>query len=127
VTPAQTAALLAVCAAYDARTVGDADVAAWTAVLDGVDPADARDAVIAWYRDHRERIMPADVVAHARRARAARLAAHPEPVPDADPGDPAAYIAALRAGRARAADPTTRPRPVRQLLAHAARATEVPR
>lgn len=125
-TPAQTAALLAMCAAYDQRTIGQADVAAWHAALDGIHPDDARAAVVAHYRRSRERIMPADVVAAARRARADRLAAGPEPVPDADPSDPAAYIAALRGGRARAADPTTRPRPLAALLAPAARATRLP-
>jgi hypothetical protein len=60
--PAETARVLASAAAYDQRTVGTADVAAWHAALSGVDFDDARSAVVQHYQHHRERIMPADIL-----------------------------------------------------------------
>lgn len=58
----ETATLLAVVQAFDRRTVGEADVIAWQAALVDTVFDDARDAVIEHYRDHREWLMPADVV-----------------------------------------------------------------
>jgi hypothetical protein len=99
----ETAALLAVCSSYDLRRVGDEDVAAWHMVLGGLDAADAVLAVRRWYAEHRERIMPGDVTRLARELRRDRAERAPEvDPPDADPDDPAAYVAALRAGRRRA-------------------------
>jgi hypothetical protein len=60
----QTAKLLGAMAAFDRRTVGDMDVAAWQSVLDDVAFDDALLAVREWYADHTEWMMPA----HVRRA-----------------------------------------------------------
>jgi hypothetical protein len=73
-TPSETAELLALCAAFDSRTIGEADVYAWQSVLETVDLETAKDAVRAWYAQHRERIMPADVNIHAKAVRDARFA-----------------------------------------------------
>lgn len=100
----ETATLLTMCAAYDRRTIGEADVHAWQAVLPDIRFEDARKAVIDHYRDHRDWIMPADVRAIARKARTDRLARHLELVPDADPDDVPGYLAALREDRMRTAD-----------------------
>lgn len=70
---AETARLLAAMAAFDRRTVGDADVIAWQAVLEDVDYEDALLAVRQWYTNNTEWIMPAHVrhfVTELRRARA---------------------------------------------------------
>jgi hypothetical protein len=60
--------LLSVAAAYDQRTVGNADIAAWTLALGDLDFGRARDAVVAHYREQTRRIMPADIRQHARAA-----------------------------------------------------------
>lgn len=100
----ETATLLTMCAAYDRRTIGEADVHAWQAVLDDVTFPDARDAVVEHYKRTRDWIMPADVRTIAKKARADRLNRHLELVPDADPDDVPAYLDALREGRTRTAD-----------------------
>lgn len=89
----QTAALLAMCAAYDQRTIGETDVAAWHAALDDINAEDARRAVIGHYREQTQRIMPADIRRGVRRVRDARLtAASPaQPPPGLDPDDVASY------------------------------------
>ncbi|KAB8162944.1 hypothetical protein FH609_004250 [Streptomyces sp. 3MP-14] len=48
-------------------------------------------------------------------------------IPDADPDDVAGYLAALRAGRQRAASGLERPRPVAALVAGVGRAVPAPR
>ena len=119
-TPSETAILLAMAAAFDSRTVGETDVMAWHAVLEDLPLEDCEAAVLAWYREHRERLMPSDVrhaVKAIRRDRIERDGGT-EP-PDADPDDVVAYLAAFREGRRRAADGTERPRPVAQLIAGA--------
>lgn len=60
--------LLSVAAAFDQRTVGEADVAAWSATLTGLDFTRAREAIIAHYREHSKRVMPADIRQHIRTA-----------------------------------------------------------
>ena len=57
-TPADIARLLAACAAYDRRTVGEMDIIAWHKAIGALDYADSRD----W-------IMPADVAAGVRAIR----------------------------------------------------------
>jgi hypothetical protein len=64
-TPAETAKVLAAAAAFDQRTVGTGDVAAWHSALRGLDYADARDAVTRHYRTTAERIMPVHVLHYA--------------------------------------------------------------
>lgn len=60
-TPAGAARLLAKCAAFDLRTVGESDVLAWHEALTDVDEHDALTAVSRHYGTTRDRIMPADV------------------------------------------------------------------
>jgi hypothetical protein len=124
-TPAETAEVLAMAAAFDRRTVGRSDVAAWHAVLGDLDAADVRAAVTEHYRDSRDWLMPADVRTRVKAIRKARLSAVPEGVPDADPDNPVAYIEALRQQRYRAASPDERPRPIAALLARVERSTVV--
>lgn len=73
-TPAETAKLLAKASAFDQRTVGTADVAAWHEVLADVDFTDALVAVSRHYAEHVERLMPAHVRAHVKTIRAQRRA-----------------------------------------------------
>jgi hypothetical protein len=74
--------LLSVAAAYDQRTVGNADIAAWTLALGELDFDRARDAVVAHYREQTRRIMPADVRQHARSA------PHPPPFAELSAASP---------------------------------------
>lgn len=60
-TRAETARLLALCAAFDRRTVGEADVFAWHSVLEDVSFEHGTAAVKAHYADSREWIMPSDI------------------------------------------------------------------
>ena len=61
-TPEETATLLAKCAAVDRRTVGRADVLAWHEIVGHLDLGVGLEAVRRWYTEHREWIMPSDVV-----------------------------------------------------------------
>lgn len=112
----ETALLLAMCAAYDQRTIGETDVSAWQAALHDIDLGDARAAVVAWYQRTRDRIAVSDVRGGVRQLRTARLqhvgAGLEEAVPDADPDDVDAYLAALRVGRLRLVEGDQPRRPV---------------
>lgn len=81
-TPAEVARLLSKASAFDQRTIGELDVAAWHEILVRVDLADALAAVTRHYTETRERLMPADVVRHARSIREDRRGketdSHPE-------------------------------------------------
>ena len=57
----EVARLLGAASAFDRRTVGDADVVAWQAVLDDVPFADALEAVKRHYRDGEAWLMPVHV------------------------------------------------------------------
>jgi hypothetical protein len=108
--------VLAVAAAFDNRTVGVADNAAWFKVIGHLNQAEVEDAIIAHYAETTDRIMPAHVLTRVGKIRALRLAhAGPEAVPDADPDDVPAYQAALREGRWRTANGAA-PRPVRRAI-----------
>lgn len=63
---ADTARLLTLAASFDARTIGDADVLAWQAALDGLDYARCQAAVVKHYRENTDRIMPAHIRRLAR-------------------------------------------------------------
>jgi hypothetical protein len=86
----EVAALLAVCAAYDARTVGPTDLDAWEAIVGDVTFADARDAALAHYSESRDRVMPVDIRQRVRAMRLARLenVQDIDLVRDVDPDDP---------------------------------------
>ncbi len=108
----ETALALGMAAAFDRRTVGEADVAAWHAALGHLEFDDVKTAIAGHYADTTDWLMPAHVATRVKALRRNRLAAVPDPLPDADPGDTRAYIAALREGRHRIASGDERPRPV---------------
>lgn len=112
--------VLAVAAAFDNRTVGDADCTAWYRVIGHLDQREAEEAIIAHYSETTDRIMPAHVLNRVGKLRALRIAhAGPEAVPDVDdPDDWRAYQAALREGRFRTASGMS-PRPVRRAISGA--------
>lgn len=60
-TPAEVARVLAKCQAYDRRTVGKADIAAWHEALGDLDLPSALAAVAEHYRDETAWIMPAHI------------------------------------------------------------------
>lgn len=72
-TPSEVAKVLAKCSAYDLRTVGRADVSAWSEILGDVLLVDALDAVTRYYRESSNRAMPADVLRHSKAAKRDRL------------------------------------------------------
>ncbi|MEU2514329.1 hypothetical protein [Streptomyces syringium] len=98
---------------------------AWHDLLAPYDLGDARQAA-AVVASRQPFVSPAEIIAEVRRARAGRIrhvhgpGQAPE-IPDADPDDVHAYLAALRAQRTRAADPTARRRPLRELLTRTGR------
>lgn len=51
--------LLAFAGTYDYRKVGDADIEAWYLAVGDLDIDDAKDAVVAHYRNTTDRLMPA--------------------------------------------------------------------
>ncbi|GAA4680193.1 hypothetical protein [Nocardioides nanhaiensis] len=79
----EAAAALSVCSSFDRRTVGEADAQAWAAALPDVRFEDARDAIVAHYRETREWIMPADVLRRVRLVRRERLVGIAAPTPPA--------------------------------------------
>jgi hypothetical protein len=84
-TPEDVIDVLAKAAAFDQRTVGQADILAWHEILQKLDRADALAAVTRHYAESRERLMPADVLRHARSLREDRRgrekAAEPRALP----------------------------------------------
>lgn len=94
--------------------------AIWSVVLAWVRYEDARQAVVA-IAARQAYIAPADIVAEVRRARSRRLEHADAVVPDADPDDPAAYLAALRSARRAIADGADPPRQVEAPPVRAAR------
>lgn len=73
-TPADTGKVLMKVAAYDQRTVGATDIAAWHEVIGGLDLGDCLNAVTVHYREQSTRVMPADVRKLALGIRDARQA-----------------------------------------------------
>lgn len=93
-------------AAFEPGTAipGDADVSAWSMVLDDIDLADAKAVLRDHYRESTYPVKPADIVARVRRLRSGRVrdwetAGGTEPVPPVDPDDTARTIAWTRAFR----------------------------
>lgn len=68
-TPGDIARVLAKAAAFDQRTVGEADVLAWHEALSDLDASDALAAVTRHYARDTARLMPAHVRAEARAVR----------------------------------------------------------
>lgn len=65
--PAEIAKLLSLAAAYDRRTIGKTDIAAWHRALERFDYDDAAEAVVEHYEHHTEQVMPAHVSAYCRK------------------------------------------------------------
>jgi hypothetical protein len=61
-TEAQVQRLLALASAYDSRNLSEAETQAWLLLLEPYDPEDAKQALLEWYRGHRERVMPSDLI-----------------------------------------------------------------
>ena len=95
-TPDETALVLTKAAAFDQRTIGEADVMAWYSVLEDVPVDDALQAVSDHYRESTSRLWPADVrrlaaeIDHKRRGaeRQRQLEAAEPPALPAAPADP---------------------------------------
>ena len=101
--------LLTLCAGFDQRTVGKADVTAWGLAIESAPVAvtieDACRAVVAHYADQPEtRIMPAHVIDRVRRLRTTRIEAVVEPAPDVDPDNIPAWLTRRRANLKALAD-----------------------
>ncbi len=102
----ETARLLALCASYDRRKVGEADVLAWHRIIGDLPFGDCEDAVLGHYAETSEWIMPAHVrtrVKDARRERIKEAGGVPAPPPELL-DDPQAYGAALQAAATALAD-----------------------
>ena len=102
--------LLAQMATYDYRDVDPVIVASWLQVIGDLPYTDARAAVTAYYGEHRERMMPADVRGRVKAVRADRL--KNSPLTGRPPADPEEYAAWLAAERKRIADGQPAPRAV---------------
>jgi len=70
---AEVSLLLGVCASFDARTIGEADVIAWHDVLGDLNYSDAVNAVKSHYGSSADRIMPAHVRSGVRQIRRERV------------------------------------------------------
>lgn len=115
--------LLTTAAAFDRRTVGEADVIAWQSAVGDLDFPDARDAVVQHYRNTRDWIMPSDVRRLVKAIRDARLTLAPVPAPPAELADrPRDYRTALKAALAKMARGW--PAPPRQITAKVEPSTE---
>lgn len=120
----QIAALLGLMGTFDYRRTDTTDDAAWLRVIGDLDFADCEEAIYEHYKTSDERMKPVDVrhrVAAIRDQRGRRQGAPvgaggTMEIPDADPDDVRAYLAAVREGRIRVHDRLT-PRPVAALLA----------
>jgi hypothetical protein len=96
-TPEEVIDLLTTCAAFDRRTVGEADVVAWHSAVGDLDFPDAREAVVRHYRNTRDWIMPADVRKLVKEIREQRLTRHAVPAPSAELADqPGRYMEAVQ-------------------------------
>ena len=121
---AQIAALLGLMGTFDYRKTDETDDAAWLRVLGDLDFADCEEAVYAHYATTKDRMMPVDVRNGVKAIREQRARVNGAPVgaggtveiPDANPDDWQAYMAALREGRMRCGD-RLEPRPIGALLA----------
>lgn len=112
----QVSNVLACAAAFDNRTIGTADIIAWWRVIGHLSQGEAEDAVIAHYTESTDRIMPGHILARVKKIHAERLGRTPDALPDADPDDVAAWLAALREGRNRVATGQLEARPVREAI-----------
>lgn len=104
-TPAEAALILTQAAAFDRRTISDLDAKAWAAALQDINYHDASQAVTQHYATTTDWLMPAHIRRLVKTITAKRLEHTELTIPDADPDNPVAYAAALRAGRVREMQP----------------------
>jgi hypothetical protein len=117
----ETIDVLAGAAAFDRRTVGEADAIAWHATIGDLRFDDCQAAVIAHYRETSDWLMPAHVRQRVRAIRARRIEDAEVPAPPSELADnPPAYSAALHAARVAIADGAD-PRPAVDLVARRTR------
>lgn len=101
----ETGRVLAKCASYDRRKIGDADVIAWFQVLGDLAYDDCITAVIGHYTDTTDWIMPAHVRRRVRDIRDKRIDATEIPEPPRElAGNPPAWREAIRVARVAIAD-----------------------
>ncbi|MCR6649747.1 MAG: hypothetical protein NVV70_17010 [Cellulomonas sp.] len=105
---AEAALLLSMASAYDNRTVSEITARAWAEALSDVDVTDAKTVLVEHYRQSRVWLMPVDILDGVRDIRRARLRATPVPVPEINPDDSRAYLAAYKASVAGIAAGATR-------------------
>lgn len=99
-TESEVAKILTMIAAFDRRTIGEADVEAWHLILGDIDAQDAATAVRNHYADRSTWIMPADVRGAAivldRKRRGARRVAEIEAELAAETTPPSAIAHPVR-------------------------------
>lgn len=103
----EVAQLLTLIATFDRRTVGQTDVEAWYLLLANTAYDDAQQAALNHIAAEHRWLTPADILRGVKTIRADRAAdlvgpGQPAEIPDADPDDVPAYLAALREQRHRA-------------------------
>lgn len=94
---AEAALLLSMASAYDNRTVSEIAARAWAEALEDVDLVDAKTVLVEHYRGTRDWLMPVNILTGVSDIRRARLRATPVSVPEVDPDDARAYLAAYKA------------------------------
>jgi hypothetical protein len=120
VTPADAAELLTLAAAFDRRTVGEADARAWSAALNSMPlDDDARAAVARHYNETDKWLTPAHVRTQRARIRADRIE-RANVLDDGRPDEsPAQYLARRRALTAAVADGRLAPQTATQAVGRA--------
>jgi hypothetical protein len=109
----ETIDLLTVAAAFDRRTIGEADAMAWQAAIGDLDFSDSRAAIVAHYQDARDWVMPSDVRKRVKALRRDRLERDIAAAPPAElTDDPQDYRAALSEGIRHIADGHTIPKAI---------------
>ncbi|MEV0247927.1 hypothetical protein AB0H76_15145 [Nocardia sp. NPDC050712] len=68
-TPLETADVLAAIASLDLRTIGEADIIAWHAVIGDLDKTLALEAVVVHHKTNTDRIKPAHLIGIAKQIR----------------------------------------------------------
>jgi hypothetical protein len=82
-TPADASKLLTLAASFDNRKPDPDAANAWAIALGDLPVKDCADAIVAYYREHREWLMPADVIQRVRKIRRDRLVTAGEVQPPA--------------------------------------------
>lgn len=85
-TPDEVALVLSKAALVDNRTIGEEEVMAWHEIVGRLDFNDALAAVGRHYGETRDRLMPADLIRHARIVRDERARVEQRSAPRALPG-----------------------------------------